>query len=238
MALTVKKVQRQKLPGRFADRDGLYLQVNGNNKSWIFRYKRFGRTRYMGLGSVATYNLDEARERVRKARQQIKEGIDPLTARQARIAAEKLAANKNKTFKQCAADYVAAHAGNWSAKAQDDFTASLNTYVHPICGNVPVAAVDRDLVVQCLLPIWPTKNPTARRVRGRIEDILHWATVLGFRTGENPARWENHLEILLPRPNARTANHHAALPYADMPAFMTSLRDLMASRHAHWSSQY
>jgi integrase len=220
-----KKVQRLKRPGKFADGHGLYLQVHGNNRSWIFRYKRFGRTRWMGLGSVATYTLDEARELARKARQQIKQGVDPLLARQACIAAEKLAANKTKTFQQCAEGYLAAHAGNWSAKAQDDFVAALNTYVYPHCGSVPVAAVDTQMVMQCLLPIWLTKTPTAKRARGRMEDILHWATVQGFRTGENPARWEKHLEFLLPKPNANN-NHHAALPYADMPAFMAALRVL------------
>src|SRR6516162_405120 len=126
MALTVKKVLRLKQAGKYADGHGLYLQVNGNNKSWIFRYKRFGRTRWMGLGSVATYNLDEARELARKARQQIKQGVDPLLARQARLAELKLAATKKKTFKECAEGYLTAHAGKWStAKAQDDFIASL-----------------------------------------------------------------------------------------------------------------
>src|SRR5262249_44433823 len=145
------------------------------------------------------YNLDEARELARTARQQIKQGIDPLLARQARLAEEKLAANKTKTFRECAEGYLAAHAGKWSAKAQGDFVASLNAYVHPTCGTVAVAAVNTDMVMQCLAPIWLTKNPTAKRVRGRIEDILHWATVQGFRKGENPAHWEKHLEFLLPK---------------------------------------
>jgi integrase len=225
MGSTVKKVQRQTQPGKFADGNRLYLQVHGNNRSWIFRYKRFGRTRWMGLGPVATYNLDEALELARKARQQIKEGVDPLLARKARLAAERLAANKNKTFKECAEGYLAAHAGKWStAKAQDDFIASLSIYVYSNCGNVPVAAVDTELVMQCIAPIWLNKTPTAKRVRGRIEDILHWATVQGFRNGENPARWEKHLEFLLAKPNSKKDNHHAALPYAEAPAFMAALR--------------
>src|SRR6516225_910963 len=225
MALTVKKVLRLKQRGKYPDGLGLYLQINGNNRSWIFRYKQHGVQHWMGLGSAATYNLDEARELARKARQQIKEGIDPLLARQAQLAELKLAATKKKTFKECAVGYLAAHAGNWSAKAHDDFIASLDKYVYSICGSMPVAAVDQDLVMQCLTPIWLTKTPTAKRVRGRIEDVLYWSTVQGFRTGENPARWEKHLEFLLPKPNANN-NHHAALPYADMPAFMAALRVL------------
>ena len=99
--LTVKFVLRQKAPGMFGDGAGLYLQViNANNRSWIFRYKRFGKSREMGLGSASTYTLDEARELARKAKQQIREGIDPLAARQARVAAEKLSANNHKTFRE------------------------------------------------------------------------------------------------------------------------------------------
>ena len=225
MALTVKKVLRLKQRGKYPDGLGLYLQVNGNNRSWIFRYKQHGVQHWMGLGSAATYNLDEARELARKARQQIKEGIDPLLARQEQLAELKLAATKKKTFKECAVGYLAAHAGNWSAKAHDDFIASLDKYVYSICGSMPVAAVDQDLVMQCLTPIWLTKTPTAKRVRGRIEDVLYWSTVQGFRTGENPARWEKQLEFLLPKPNANN-NHHAALPYAEAPAFMAALRAL------------
>jgi len=225
MALTVKKVLRLKQRGKYPDGLGLYLQVNGNNRSWIFRYKKFGKQRWMGLGSAATYNLAEARELARKARQQIKEGIDPLLARQAKLAEEKLSTAKKKTFRECAEGYLTAHAGKWStAKAQDDFIASLDKYVYSICGSVPVAAVDTDVVMQCLAPIWLDKNPTAKRVRGRMEDILHWATVQGFRTGENPARWAKHLEYLLPKLNSRTDNHHAALPYTEAPAFMAALQ--------------
>jgi hypothetical protein len=101
----------------------------------------------MGLGPVATYNLDEARELARKA--QIKQGVDPLLARKAQQAEEKLAANKNKTFKECAVSYLAAHAGKWSAKTQDDFSAALNIYVYPNCGNVPVqSAIAREFVIK------------------------------------------------------------------------------------------
>jgi integrase len=228
MALTVKRVLRLKQRGKYPDGLGLYLQVNGNNRSWIFRYKQHKVQHWMGLGSAATYTLDEARELARKARQQVKEGIDPLTARQARLAANKLAANKHKTFKQCAEGYLAAHADKWkTAKGLDDFTASLDRYVYPTCGDVPVALIDTALVMQCLEPIWRSKPPTASRLRGRIEDILHWATVQSYRTGENPARWTKHLEHLLPAVSQLKKNsHHAALPYADIPAFMTSLQDL------------
>jgi integrase len=121
---------------------------------------------------------------------------------------------------------LAAHAGKWkTAKGLDDFTASLDTYVFPTCGDVPVALIDTALVMQCIEPIWRSKPPTASRLRGRIEDILHWSTVQGFRTGENPARWEKHLEHLLPAVSQiKKNNHHAALAYGAMPEFMAALR--------------
>jgi hypothetical protein len=154
---------------------GLYLQVNGNNRSWIFRYTQFGKQHWMGLGSAATYTLKEARELARKARQQVKEGIDPLKARQDRLAAAKLAANRTKTFKECAEGYLVAHGGRWkTAKGLDDFTAAFNTYVYSICGDVPVAMIDTASVMQCIEPIWRSKTPTASRLRGRIEDIFAW----------------------------------------------------------------
>jgi hypothetical protein len=226
MALTVKRVLRLKQRGKYPDGLGLYLQVNGNNRSWIFRYKQHGVQRWMGLGPVTTFSLEEARELARKARQQLKQGNDPLLARQQ--AEKKLVM---KTFKQCASGYLAAHGSKWkTAKGLDDFTASLDRYVYPTCGDVAVALIDTALVMRCIEPIWRSKTPTASRLRGRMEDILHWATVQGFRTGENPARWAKHLEHLLPAVSQLKKNsHHAALPYADMPAFMTRDHSLAPS---------
>jgi Arm DNA-binding domain len=83
MALSVKKIEKLKSSGRFADGFGLYLQILGpTNRSWLFRYTRAGRERWMGLGPLHTYSLHEARELARKARQQIREGHDPLELRQ------------------------------------------------------------------------------------------------------------------------------------------------------------
>jgi integrase len=218
MALTVKRVERQTATGKFLDSRGLYLQVRGGNKSWILRYKRFGKTTWLGLGSAKDVGLEEARELARKARLQIKQDIDPLQARRA-------ARTQAKKFKDCTEAYLAAHAGKWSQKAQDDFVASFKTYVYPICGRVAVAQVEKELVTQCLTPIWMTKAPTAKRLRARIEAILDFATVQGFRSGDNPARWQKHLEFVLAKTNSRD-NHHAALPYAEIPDFMAKLRQV------------
>ncbi|HVV26589.1 MAG TPA: hypothetical protein VHC40_01340 [Rhizomicrobium sp.] len=81
------------------------------------------------------------------------------------------------------------------------------------------------MVMEVIEPIWTTKIETASRLRGRIEKVLDWATARGYRQGENPARWRGHLEKLLPeRSKIRNVNHHPALPFAEIGAFMKSLR--------------
>jgi integrase len=119
-----------------------------------------------------------------------------------------------------------AHKAGWkSAKHADQWTATLTTYAGPVFGELPVSGVDDALVLKVLQPIWSTKAETAGRVRGRIEAILDYARVLGLRAGENPARWKGHLEIMLPaRGKVARVEHHAALPYAELPAFMIDLR--------------
>jgi integrase len=112
--------------------------------------------------------------------------------------------------------YIKAHQAGWkNAKHAAQWPATLEAYVYPIFG----------LVMKTLEPIWNTKPETASRVRGRIESVLDWATARGYRQGENPARWRGHLENLLPKKSkVRQVIHHAALPYAEMPAFMAALR--------------
>src|SRR6266403_1612337 len=112
MKLTAKKVERVKAPGRYFDGHGLYLQVvNSNNKSWLLRFERDGRERWLGLGPLHTYNLKEARERARDARQLLHSGIDPIEHRKAAKAAQALAAAKTRTFKECAEAYIVANRG-------------------------------------------------------------------------------------------------------------------------------
>jgi integrase len=228
MALTVKKVERLKEPGRYLDARGLYLQViSKSNRSWLLRYQRDGRERWMGLGSAFDFNLDEARERARKARQQLHDGVDPLTARRAEKAARALEAAKSMTFKQCAEAYIAANRDAWkSARHGGQWSNTLRDYVYPHIGNLPVAAVDTGLVLKCIEPIWKDRTETASRTRGRIESILDWATVRNYRSGENPARWKGHLQHVLPaRGKIAKPQHHPALPYADLPTFMTAVRE-------------
>ncbi len=210
-----------------ADGGGLYLLVAaGGSRSWIYRYRQGGRLRDMGLGPVHTVNLAEAREKARLCRLLRLDGGDPLDARSAQRSAARIDAAKAMTFRQCAEAYIAAHRAAWrNPKHAAQWPATLAAYVYPVFGSLPVAAVDTGLVAKAIEPIWATKPETAGRVRGRIESVLDWAATRGYRTGANPARWRGHLENLLPaRSKMATIAHHAALPYAELPAFMAELR--------------
>jgi integrase len=216
------------------DGGGLYLQVTESkekgkgkfNKSWLFRYKLARRERQMGLGSLKTIGLSDAREEAERCRKILREGRDPMEARKVEKVAEQIEAAKSVTFEWCATEYMKAHEAGWkNAKHRQQWHSTLSTYVYPVIAKLPVNAIHTGLVMKILTPIWTEKNETASRVRGRIETILDWAKVNGHRTDENPARWKGHLSHLLPAPSkVHTEEHHPALPWEQIPAFMTELR--------------
>jgi integrase len=225
--LTALDVKRAKQRGLYNDGGGLHLQIDRNGaRSWIFRYGAQGR-RYLGLGPLHTISLAEAREKARDCRKLLLEGRDPIAEKQARRAAARIDAAKTITFADAAATYISSHHAAWkNEKNRTQWRNTLRDYAFPVIGRLPVAAIDTPLVLRCLQPIWTTKNETASRVRMRIERILAWATVHGCRTGDNPARWQNHLDHLLPAQNkVAPVQHHAALPYADVPAFIRELHE-------------
>lgn len=226
--LSALAVGRLKEPGMYADGGGLYLQVSrSGTKSWIFRFALSGREREMGLGPLHTVSLSEARDLALEARKLKLRGLDPIDARNGERSAKRLEDAKAVTFKQAAAAYIKANQAAWkNAKHAAQWEATLATYAEPIFGDFAVAAIDTTLVLKAIEPIWTAKPETASRLRGRIETILDWATVRGFRHGDNPARWRGHLDKLLPSKNKiRTVTHHAALPYKELPAFMQVLAD-------------
>lgn len=222
--------------GMHADGNGLYLRVNteGGQCSWVLRYMLNGKPRWMGLGAYPLFGLSEARNRARDARQLLADKVDPLKVRQDERAQAKLDAAKNLTFAQVAAQYIQAHKAEWkNDKHADQWSSTLAAYAYPVIGGLPVAAVDTAQVLKVLSPIWQTKTETASRLRGRIEAILNHATVAGYRVGPNPARWKGWLDQTLAKPSkVRTVEHHAALPYVELPAFMIELRgqDSVAAR--------
>jgi integrase len=188
----------------------------------------------MGLGPLHTVSLAEARAKARECRQLRLEGIDPIDARNAKRAEAKLEAAKTMTFRQCAEAYIAAHAPGWkNAKHAAQWPSTLEDYVYPVFGALPVQVIDVGLVMKVLEPMWQTKPETASRVRGRIEAVLDGAKARGYRNGENPAQWRGHLDKLLParskakravRQTAGRGEHLTALPYSDLSAFMSNLR--------------
>ena len=237
-ALTVSRASEK---GLYADGGGLYLQVSATgSKSWIFRYRMNGRKtpRDMGLGSLDTITLAEARDKATEARKSILEGVDPIEARKAQRQAEALAMASALTFKDCAEKYIEAKKAGWkNAKHADQWVSTLETYSYPVFGKLPVSDIDTALVLKSIEPIWNTKTETASRLRGRIESVLDWATARGFRLGDNPARWRGHLDNLLPAPNkVQKVQHHKALPYAEIGQFMEALRQQegVAAKALEW----
>jgi integrase len=154
------------------------------------------------------------------------DGIDPIEARRVTRNKVRLEAAQAMTFRQCAEAYIISHESGWrNARHAKQWPATLETYVYPVVGPLPVRAIDVSLVMKVLEPIWTLKPETASRVRGRIESVLDWAAARKFRQGENPARWRGHLEKLLPKKSkVRRVEHHAALPYDELAEFMIDLR--------------
>jgi integrase len=223
--LTATGVQKLRAPGMHADGGSLYLRIaEGGSKQWIFRYTARGRLRDMGLGPVHTLTLAEAREKARDARKLLLEGIDPIESKHARMAALRAAAAKAMTFQQCAEGFIRDNEREWSsARHRDDWRVSLRNYAYPILGPLPVGAIDTPLVLKVVKPLWERVPTTAKRVLGRIENVLGWATVHHYRSGDNPARWTGLIEHALPSVS-RSGNHHAALPFAEVPGFVAKLQ--------------
>ncbi len=225
--LTATKVQKIKAAGMYPDGAGLYLQVTGEGaKSWILRYSLRSKAREMGLGSLRKVSLADARRKAADCHKLLDEHVDPIEHRATVRAAAALANAKTITFKEAAKGYIAMRSrGLKNAKHAAQWGTTIATYAEPVLGKLPVRDIDVGLVHQVLEPIWTTKPETAGRVRGRIEKILGWAKVNNYREGENPARWRDNLDQLLPKlSEVRQVKHHPALPYAELPAFMEKLR--------------
>jgi len=225
--LTALAVARAKRPGMYADGGGLYLQVTERGASWIYRFMLNKRAREMGLGPFTLFSLSDARAKALDARRLRYEGIDPIEARKAQRMRARLDAAKAMTFQQCAEAHINAHRPGWrTSKHAAQWQATLVAYAGPVMGALPVQTIDTALVLKVLEPIWIEKPETAGRVRGRIEAVLDWAKARGYRQGENPARWRGHLDKLLPaRAKVRKVEHHAALPYSELPSFLIGLRE-------------
>ena len=211
-------------PGTHAVGGGLYAVVRDTGaNSWLVRGMLDGKQCPVTLGQWDHMSLAEAREKAAECRKLLKQGTDP---RKARADAKKAAEAAARTFKDAAEAFIESNKAGWkNAKHAAQWGSTLETYAYPVIGDLPVAEVRTEHILAVLQPIWRTKPETAVRVRGRIEKVLNGAKTLDLRTGDNPAAWKGHLELLLPaRSKVAKVKHHAALDWREIGGFMARLR--------------
>jgi len=216
--LNARKVQTLTKIGRHADGGGLYLSIaKDGGRKWVFLYRRNGRLREMGLGSARAVPLGIAREKAAAARLLLTDRIDPLAHRQNDMT--------SPNFNECMQQFLASNEAGWrNAKHVSQWRNTLKTYAEPVIGRLPVNEIETHHIMKILDPIWASKTETASRVRGRIENVIDWASARGYRKGENPARWRGHLDKLLPaRSKVQKVEHHSALPYGEIAAFVAEI---------------
>lgn len=214
--LTAVGVRNQTKPGKYADGAGLVLVVDRDgNKRWSFVYTRLRKRCELGLGTVRDVPLATARAMAAQYREALAIGGDPKAIKQN--------AARTMTFGEYADQYVEAMRPSWrNSKHTDQWVMTLTKYAAPLRKKL-IHEITTDDVVQVLKPRWSSTPETASRLRGRIENVLDAAKVLGLREGDNPARWRGHLDQILPRRRALSKGHHAALPFVDLPEFMEDL---------------
>jgi Arm DNA-binding domain len=235
--LTTVDVEKLREPGRYGDGQcvGLYLAVSPiRAKSWLFIGTLHAKRHVVGIGSADTVTLAAARAKAAKLREQLKQGIAPIKAKEAhRIAkAQRAAADADAvTFGTMAEELFQTLFRSWkSRKHEQQWRLSLDTYCAPLW-HLPVSKIAVADVLQVVGPLWSAKTrngeirtrATAIRTRARIERVLDYAKARGYRNGDNPARWKGGLEALLPKPQKRV-QHLAAMDYRDVPAFLVELR--------------
>jgi len=213
--------------GLYPDGGGLYLKVSPTGKkSWIFRYRINGRKtpRDMGLGSFRSISLSHARVRASLAREKVSSGMDPIEEKRDTKTLNKMVSAK--PFSYYAATYIESQKSGWSSqKYLKQWESSLEKYVYPVFGSVPVGEVDTALVREALEPIWNDVTETANRIRSRIELIIDYAEATGCSVQRNPARWRGNLELYLDSPaKFRLKKHHSSLPYRKTPRFIKNLQ--------------
>ena len=234
--LSARSVANLKAEGRHAvgGVDGLRLRIYKNTRSWILRVvvgKRIDKNgilkdhrRDIGLGSYSEVSLNEAREKARELKLQIRNGIDPLAYKEEQLENLRIQKLRDKTFIECAKIVVTnktreltnqKHIAQWSS--------TLETYVYPVIGERIISSITKADILAVLEPIWGEKNETAKRIRGRIETIFDYAKAMEFFTGDNPAEWKGNLEPILGK-LIQESNPHASLPYDQVTEFIQQLR--------------
>lgn len=228
-SLTALKVKSLSAPGRYADGNGLYLVVDPSGaKRWLLRTVIQGKRTDIGLGGLSVVSLAEARELALSYRKVARQGGDPLAEKRAKTRVI-------PTFKAAAETVHAEHKATWkNAKHAQQWINTLTVYAFPQIGNLTVDRIQTPDVLRVLTPIWLTKPETARRVRQRIGSVLDWAKASGFRAGDNPVEGVSRG---LPKQPAGE-EHHAAMPYAEVPAFIAALRESNSSLSARLAFEF
>ena len=228
--LTIAKIKAAPRGSFLNDGGGLYLQTEKTGtQSWVFRFKREGRDRKTGLGSIDTVDLQEAREKARECRKLVAEGGDPVVDKRQRRNQTRLI--NNMTFRRAAETFIAEYEPGWSVTNTKQWRRLFESYVYPKVGELPVAAVNSRAILldEILAPLWQTIPASANRLRAHLAKVIGWAAFKGYcgadYRGENMARWKDNLEHGLPRPTAlRPVRHYRAMPYREIPAFLLQLR--------------
>lgn len=213
--LSALKIKSLKEPGRYSDGEGLILDLKGPGRGhWVVRVQYAGKRRDIGLGSLDSLGLADARAAAGEIRRQARSGIDPLAERRR----EKVVV---PTFEDAAKAVHAEHQAAWkNGKHQAQWINTLETYAFPKLGSQLVSEIEGPAIRDVLAPIWLAKPETARRVRQRIGAVLDWSYAKGYRASEAPMR---SLSRGLPR-QPRKDGHFAAMPFSDLPAFLLRLR--------------
>ena len=221
--------------GMHLDEDGLYLQVTGAARSWVLRYQRGGKRRYMGLGSLADVPLARARDLAKAARGTIATGSDPIDAREAAVAEERQAKARAVTFKEAAEEYIRTHRATWkNGKHRAQWPSSLKAYAYPVIGDMPVEAVGVADVRRVLQPIWTTLPETASRVRGRIETVINAARADDESRWSNPARWDRHKHVFPAKTKVRKSGTTRRCPTPTCPRSWSSWPASTGSPSRRW----
>ncbi len=228
--MATQKLSQRKVttapPGKYEDGGGLRLVVTRTGaRNWVFRYTLTGKRREMGLGKYPEVGLSRARELAMEQRRLVASGIDPIEHRESTVRRSHV-----PTFTQCAAQYILAHRRGWqNHKHARQWASTLKRYARPEIGTKPVDTITTEHILRILSPIWNSKTETAKRVQGRLENILDFAAAHKYRDPLNPARWRGHLDKLLPKPSrVKRVRHHPAMPYPKVPAFFAELSQLQS----------
>jgi integrase len=231
MALTVKQIHKllqEGKPGRYRDSRNLFLKIRAPWKaSWVYRFEKKGRKREEGLGAWPIFTLEEARDARDESRKKRRAGVDPIAAK----ASEKAARANDITLKDATLRYLEDNRAKWSKKYSDQFLASFERYVFPLLGKMFVREIITNHILGVLeqrhegTTLWRYAPKSTSELRGRMENVLDWASVRGFRSGDNCARWRGHIDKILPhRRELRPVEPYAALPYSHIARFVSELR--------------